>query len=64
MGGGRIFLKNLRDTTFNKDLLNEPNFDLFILLDSTFKYLFEGGGGRNTSPSPPPYFPAIYLIYT
>jgi hypothetical protein len=25
-GGGRIFLKNLRDTTFKKDLLNEPNF--------------------------------------
>ncbi len=25
MGGGRIFLKNLRDTTFNKDLSNEPN---------------------------------------
>ncbi len=26
MGGGRIFLKNLRDTNFNKDLSNEPNF--------------------------------------
>ncbi len=26
MGGGRIFLKSLRDTSFNKDLLNEPNF--------------------------------------
>jgi hypothetical protein len=26
MGGGRIFLKNLRDTTFNKDLSNEPYF--------------------------------------
>ncbi len=26
MGGGRIFLKNLRDATFNKDLSNEPNF--------------------------------------
>ncbi len=26
MGGGRIFLKNLRDTTFNKDLWHEPNF--------------------------------------
>ena len=26
MGGGRIFLKNLRDTAFNKDLSNEPNF--------------------------------------
>ncbi len=25
-GGGRIFLKNLCDTTFNKDLSNEPNF--------------------------------------
>jgi hypothetical protein len=26
MGGGRIFQKNLRDTIFNKDLSNEPNF--------------------------------------
>ncbi len=26
MGGGRIYLKNLRDTTFNKNLSNEPNF--------------------------------------
>ncbi len=26
MGGGRIFLKNLRETTFNKDLSNEPSF--------------------------------------
>jgi hypothetical protein len=26
MGGGQIFWKNLRDTSFNKDLLNEPNF--------------------------------------
>jgi hypothetical protein len=26
MGVRRIFLKNLRDTTFNKDLSNEPNF--------------------------------------
>jgi hypothetical protein len=26
MGGGRIYLKNLRDTAFNKNLLNEPNF--------------------------------------
>jgi hypothetical protein len=26
MGGGRIFLNNLRDTTFNKDLWHEPNF--------------------------------------
>jgi hypothetical protein len=25
-GGGRIFLKSLRDTSFNKDLSNEPNF--------------------------------------
>jgi hypothetical protein len=28
MGGGRIFLKSLPDTYFNKDLLNEPNFGL------------------------------------
>ncbi len=26
MGGWLIFLKNLRDTTFNKDLSNEPKF--------------------------------------
>ncbi len=26
MGGGGIFLKNLRNTTFNKDQSNEPNF--------------------------------------
>jgi hypothetical protein len=25
MGGGRIFLKSLRDTSFNKDLSNETN---------------------------------------
>jgi hypothetical protein len=25
MGGGRIFLKSLYDTSFNKDLSNEPN---------------------------------------
>jgi hypothetical protein len=27
MGDGRIFLKTSRDTSFNKDLSNEPNFD-------------------------------------
>jgi hypothetical protein len=26
LGGSRIFLKSLRDTSFNKDLSNEPNF--------------------------------------
>ncbi len=26
MGGGQIFLKSLCDTSFNKDLSNEPNF--------------------------------------
>jgi hypothetical protein len=26
MGGGRISPQSLRDTSFNKDLLNEPNF--------------------------------------
>ncbi len=35
MGGGRIFLKILRDTSndtsFNKDLSNEPNFGLIHL---------------------------------
>ncbi len=37
MGGRRIFLKSLRDTSFNKDLSNELNFAGSILLDSTFK---------------------------
>ncbi len=37
MGGGRIFLKNLRDTNFNKDLSNEPNFAVSISLDGTLK---------------------------
>jgi hypothetical protein len=27
MGDVRIFLKTCRDTSFNKDLSNEPNFD-------------------------------------
>jgi hypothetical protein len=38
MGGGRIFLKSLRDTSFNKDPSNESNFISAgsILLDSTF----------------------------
>ncbi len=27
MGGRRIFLKTRRGASFNKDLLNEPNFD-------------------------------------
>jgi hypothetical protein len=31
MGDGRIFLKILRDTSFNKDLSNEPNFGLIHL---------------------------------
>ncbi len=31
MGDGRIFLKSRRDTSFNKDLSNEPNFDLINL---------------------------------
>ncbi len=26
MDGRQIFLKNVRDITFNKDLSNEPNF--------------------------------------
>ncbi len=26
MGDGRIFLENLRDTSFNKELSNEPTF--------------------------------------
>jgi hypothetical protein len=26
MEGGRIFLKSLHDTSFNKDISNEPNF--------------------------------------
>jgi hypothetical protein len=31
MEDGRIFLKNLRDTSSNKDLSNEPNFGLIHL---------------------------------
>jgi hypothetical protein len=31
MGDGRIFLKNLRETSINKDLPNEPNFGLIHL---------------------------------
>jgi hypothetical protein len=26
MGGGRIFLKSLRDASFNKEVSNEPTF--------------------------------------
>ncbi len=35
----RIFLKNLRNMCFNKDLLNEPTFDLIHLAG---QYLFKG----------------------
>jgi len=31
MGDGRIFLKSLCDTSFNKDLSNEPNFGRIYL---------------------------------
>ena len=31
MGDGWIFLKNVRDNSFNKDLSNEPNFGLIHL---------------------------------
>jgi hypothetical protein len=31
MEDGRIFLKSLRDTSFNKDLSNEPTFGLIHL---------------------------------
>jgi hypothetical protein len=41
MGDGRIFLKNLHDTSINKDLSNEPNFGLKISLDSTFNNFLE-----------------------
>ncbi len=44
MGGGRIFLKSLREASFNKDLSNEPTFSRSILLDSTFKGLLQAGG--------------------
>ncbi len=30
-GDGRIFLKSLRDTSFNKYLSNEPNFSQILL---------------------------------
>jgi hypothetical protein len=37
MGEGRIFLKIFHDTSFNKDLSNEPNFGLIHLAGRTFK---------------------------
>ncbi len=47
MEDGRIFLKNLRDTSFNKDLSNKPNFVLIHLAgqhllrkNQIHKYLF------------------------
>jgi hypothetical protein len=38
MGGGPIFLNNLRDTTLNKDLSNdyEPNFGRIHLIGQYF----------------------------
>jgi len=36
MGGGQIFLKSLRDTSFNKDLSNEPNFGRIHLAGPAF----------------------------
>ncbi len=36
MGDGRIFLKTRRDTSFNKDLSNEPNFDRIHLAGWTW----------------------------
>jgi hypothetical protein len=37
MGGGQLFLKNLCDTTFKKDLSNEPNFGRIHLAE---QYLY------------------------
>jgi hypothetical protein len=34
-GGGRIFLKSLRNTSFKKDLSNEPNFRRIHLAGQT-----------------------------
>ncbi len=43
MGDGRIFLKNLSKTSFNKDLSNVPNFSLIHLAGQyTFKYSNDG----------------------
>jgi hypothetical protein len=40
MGDGRIFQKNLRDTSIkNKDLSIEPSFGLLHLADSTLRAL-------------------------
>jgi hypothetical protein len=39
MGGGRIFLKNLCDTSFDKDLSNEPSYGRIHLAGHTFKQL-------------------------
>ncbi len=41
MGGGRIFLKNLRDTSFNKDLSNEPTFGRIHLVGQYLKYIIK-----------------------
>ncbi len=43
MEDGRIFRKNLRDTCFNKDLLNEPTFGLIHLSE---QYLYRGPSMR------------------
>jgi|688.fasta_scaffold1170741_1 hypothetical protein len=40
MGDWPIFLKNLCDTSLNKDLSNEPTFAGSISLDSPFKQKF------------------------
>ncbi len=40
MGGGRIFLKTRRNASFNKDLLNEPNFDRIHLAVQYLKNIF------------------------
>ncbi len=41
MGDGRIFLKNRRASSFNKDLSNEPNYGRINLFN--YLLLFFGG---------------------
>jgi hypothetical protein len=40
MGDGRIFLKSLRDVSFNKDLSNEPTFGQTHLAGQYLKQIF------------------------
>ncbi len=36
MGDEQIILKNLRDTSFNKDLSNEPTFKFILFIEPKY----------------------------